>query len=262
MFENKMSRIVVLCSLAISNRVVRAEGHHHECSQASLNGVYGYIFSGPFVGVGPVGAVGLMTFDGTGSLTAQDTFKINSDIGHRTGAGSYTVNPSCTGSATLDGDFAGFAFDFMIIPGSGGSEFSFLVTNQGAVQSGVAAKTDDEACSDGSLIGTYRVVSSGSSLDLGESAAVGLRVLDGAGHLTRADTTLSRNGDISRSMGLTAKYSISSDCTVSEQFETGSAFEGVVVAEGREAYFLLTAPLNTVVSVVQYKKQSRHQEDN
>ena len=203
-----------------------------------------------------------MTFDGAGSLTAQDMIKINGDISQRTGAGSYTVNPSCTGSAILDDDFAGFAFDFMIIPGTGGSEFSFLVTNQGAVQSGDASKTDDKGCSDASLIGMYRVVSSGSSLDLGQFAAVGLRILDGAGHLTRADTTQSRNGDIGRSMGLTAKYAVNSDCTVTEQFETGSAFEGVVVAEGREAYFLQTAPPNTIAGVVQYKKQSRHQEDD
>jgi hypothetical protein len=234
----------------------------HECTQESLNGAYGYAFSGPFVGVGPVGAVGLMIFDGAGGLTAQDTTSINGEIGHRTGAGSYAVNHTCTGSATLGDDFAGFAFDLMIVPGTGGSEFSFLVTNRGAVQSGVASKTEDKGCSDASLIGTYRVVSSGSSLDLGQFAAVGFRVLDGGGNLTRGDTTLSRNGEISRSMGLTATYSVNSDCTVSVQFATGQQYEGVVVGEGREAYFLQTAPRNTIVTVVLYKKQSRHHRDD
>lgn len=234
----------------------------HECTPETLNGAYGYAFSGPFVGVGPVGAVGLMIFDGAGGLTAHDTTSINGDISHRAGAGSYTVNPTCTGSATIDDDFAGFAFDLMIVPGTGGSEFSFLVTNHGAVQSGVASKTEGEGCSEASLIDTYRIVSSGSSLDLGQFAAVGFRVLDGAGHLTRGDTTLSRNGEISRSTGLTATYSVNSDCTLTEQFETGSTFEGVIVADGREAYFLQTGPRTTIATVVMYKKHPRHHKDD
>src|SRR5438874_2827089 len=125
----------------------RAE-RSHDCTHESLHGSYGYVLSGPLIGVGPVAAVGLTAFDGEGNLTAQDTVSTKGVLSRRTGTGSYTVNPNCTGSASLAGDFAGFAFNFMIVPGMGGSELSFIVATPGTVQTGVASKTggDDDGC--------------------------------------------------------------------------------------------------------------------
>jgi hypothetical protein len=45
-----------------------------------------------------------------------------------------------------------------------------------------------------------------------------------------------------------------SDCTVSEVFADGATFEGVVVAEGREAYFVRTGPGNTGPIPVNYAR--------
>jgi len=97
----------------------------HECTQDDLEGAYGYVVTGPLVGVGPVASVGLATFDGVGGLRAKDTVSTNGSIVRRTGRGSYMVNANCTGSAKIGDDFM---FDFMIIPDSGGREFSFTVT--------------------------------------------------------------------------------------------------------------------------------------
>jgi hypothetical protein len=43
------------------------------------------------------------TYDGLGNLTALDTSGVNGNVppGWRTGTGSYTVNPDCTGSETI-----------------------------------------------------------------------------------------------------------------------------------------------------------------
>ncbi len=114
----------------------------NECSQSSLKGAYGYAFSGlqfpsppSPVGVGPVAAAGLMVFDGEGGLTAQDTFNSGA-VSRRNGTGFYTVDSDCTGSAELGGDFGGLSFYFVI--DDLGREFSFLVTNTGTAQPGVA----------------------------------------------------------------------------------------------------------------------------
>src|SRR5216683_3739518 len=117
-----------------------------DCNAQILQGGYGYSFSGfsgpftvaePFFGEGRVGAVGLATFDGAGGLIAQDTLARSGTPAIRhAGAGTYSVNDNCTGHASIDLtsdtpiDFEHLQFDFMIVPGAHGREFSFIVTNQ------------------------------------------------------------------------------------------------------------------------------------
>lgn len=239
------------------------------CAQESLDGAYGYTLSG-FDGpatlingnwTGPVAAaVGLITFDGAGGLRAQETRTAKGPVTRRSGTGSYSVGnfpapeAKCMGSATIDnwrlttgGDFSGLSFDFMIVPGSKGREFSLVITNPGKTQAGVALKTGDEPCSNASLEGVYRVESAGMSLQFGPTAAVGFRLLDGAGNLTYAEDTIMRNGQKTHRVGRSATYRVLSDCTVSTAFISPVAaeratFDGVVVADGREAYFVRTGP--------------------
>ena len=237
------------------------------CTQRSLQGDYGYLVTGPdgpatltatpsgSFWTGPVAAaVGLMTFDGAGGLSARETRTATGPVSRRIGTGTYLVGnfpapeASCMGSATIGGDFSGLSFDFMIVPGSKGKEFSLVITNPGKTQTGVALKTGEEPCSNASLQGTYRVQSAGGiSLDFGPTAAVGFRLLDGAGNLTYAEDTISRNGQIMHRVGRSATYRVLADCTVSLAFISPVAaeratFEGVVVADGREAYFVRTGP--------------------
>ena len=240
------------------------------CTQRTLQGDYGYLVTGPdgpatltatpngSFWTGPVAAaVGLMTFDGAGGLSARETRTATGPVSRRIGTGTYLVGSfpapeaSCMGSATVGGDFGGLSFDFMIVPGSKGKEFSLVITNPGKTQTGVALKTGEEPCSNASLQGTYRVQSAGGiSLDFGPTAAVGFRLLDGAGNLTYAEDTISRNGQIMHRVGRSATYKVLADCTVSEAFISPVAaeratFEGVVVAGGREAYFVRTGPDRT-----------------
>ncbi len=229
-------------------------GQGRGCTQDDLEGDYGYVFTGLVVGVGPMAAVGLASFDGAGGLTARDTVSDNGTIRRRIGAGSYTVNVNCTGSAALGNDFGNLTFDFMIVPGTGGAEFSFIVTNEGAVQTGVARKTGREECTEASLHGTYRVLGAGTNFDVGLISAVGFRILDGAGHLTSAEDTFSSNGVISHRIGRAAAYSVNSDCTVTELFEDGLTFDGVIVAGGREAYFVRTNSTPRTAITALYKK--------
>lgn len=241
---------------------IQGQDKDDQCTVASLHGSYGYFLSGPEIGLGPVAAVGIMTLDGAGGLSARDTVSNNGVIDRRNGPGAYTLNSNCTGSISVNGDFLGFSADFMVVPESHGSEFTFIVRNNFTNQAGEAkrvARQDgvgDEGCTQADLQGTYRVQGAGINLAKGLITAVGYRVLDGKGHLTLAEDTLSTAGVITHRLGRTADYTVESSCAVTEVFADGLTFDGVVVAGGREAFFIRTNP-GTVITAI-YKKYGEH----
>lgn len=248
------------------------------------------------VGEGRVGAVGLATFDGAGGLSARDTLArsnmpatITSNTTRHAGAGTYSVNANCTGHASMDLtldpnrsdsnssvkiDSEHLEFDFMIVPGTHGREFSFIVTNQGITdqtlctgavpdctlkptmpeQTGVALSIGDEPCSPASLQGTYRLLSTGTNLTRIEANAnVGFRTFDGAGLMTGGEDTGVANGAILLTAGRTGKYHIvPPDCRATLVRNDGATFDAVVVAGGRQAYFLRTG--NLAITNVFFKK--------
>jgi hypothetical protein len=262
-----------------------------DCNVQILQGSYGYSFSGfsgPFAtttlfffGEGRLGAVGLVTFDGAGGLIAQDTLARSGTPAIRhAGTGTYGVNANCTGHASIDLasdtpiDLEHLEFDFMIVPGAHGREFSFIVTNQGITnqtlctgavpdctpkptlpeQTGVALSIGDEACSNASLQGTYRLLSTGTNLGkVNANANVGFRVFDGAGAITDgADTGFANGIVVPGTIGRSGTYKIRDDCTGTEVRNDGATFDVVVVAGGREAYVLRTQ--NLAITNVFFKK--------
>ena len=246
---------------------VEDQDRDDQCTVASLHGRYGYFLAGPQIGVGPVAAVGIITLDGEGGLSARDTVSNNGVIGHRNGSGTYSMKSNCTGSVSLDGDFLGFLADFTVVPESQGGEFTFIVTNAATNQAGEAKKVarqdrdGDEGCTQADLQGTYRVLGAGTTLATGLTTAVGYRILDGKGHVTLAEDTRSVAGTISHRLGRTADYTIESSCAVTEVFADGLTFEGVVVAGGREAFFIRTNP-GTVITALYKKYGERHSRED
>jgi len=255
-----------------------------DCNVQILQGGYGYSFSGftgPFattttflLGEGRVGAVGLATFDGAGGLIARDTLARSGTPAIRhAGTGTYGVNANCTGWASIDlttvpdpnapnskVDFEHLEFDFMIVPGMHGREFSFIVTHQAFCtvgedcppttptlpeQTGVALSIGDEACSDASLQGTYRLLSTGTNLTRVEANAnVGFRVFDGAGLITDGADTGFANGVLVQPTGRSGHYMVQSPkCTATVTRNDGATFDAVVVDGGRQAYLLRTKNL-------------------
>jgi len=257
---------VVVLGPASYAKSVENQDKHDECTLASLHGSYGYFLSGPLIGLGPVAAVGIVTLDGAGGLSARDTVSNNGVNGHRNGSGAYTMNSNCTGSITLNGDFQGFSADFTVVPESRGREFTFIVTNPFTNQAGEAKKVarqdgdGDEGCTLADLQGTYRVLGAGTTLATGLTTAVGYRILDGQGHVTLAEDTRSVAGVISHRIGRTADYTVDSSCAVTEVFADGLTFDGVVVAGGREAFFVRTNP-GTVITALYKKSSERHRRE-
>jgi hypothetical protein len=78
------------------------------CSNASLKGNYGFQISGSIPGTLAIAGIARLVFDGQGNFTQTGSSQINI-IGHppvvsldQTGTGTYTVNPDCTGTETLN----------------------------------------------------------------------------------------------------------------------------------------------------------------
>ncbi len=110
------------------------------CSLHTLNGCYGFTFSGTILGLGPIAGIGVINYDGQGHATLTQTLNVNGSGGIRdTVTATYTVNPDCTGSEVVtqtDGSLT--HIDFVI--DDHGKEIRTLPTDPGSVITGTAKK--------------------------------------------------------------------------------------------------------------------------
>ena len=61
------------------------------------------VLRGEVLGVGPIVAVGVSTFDGKGHFVTDQTVNLNGNVVQAPGTGTYTVNRNCTGIADVVG---------------------------------------------------------------------------------------------------------------------------------------------------------------
>ena len=115
------------------------------CSNANLNGSFGYTNTGTIItgpDAGPFGGVGRQTFDGKGNTQATATVSVNGNIFHVTIKGAYVVNPDCTGSMVLTVTVGPETFtnhvDLVVV--HSGTEFHAINTDPGSVITTVGKK--------------------------------------------------------------------------------------------------------------------------
>jgi hypothetical protein len=115
-------------------------GENKECSNASLQGSFGFTSTGTLLAVpapfaGPFAEVGRQTFDGGGGTHGTATASANGNVLRLTFVGTYVVNPDCTGSmifyvsplnATVNADF---------VIDDEGAELRVILTDPGNVES-------------------------------------------------------------------------------------------------------------------------------
>jgi hypothetical protein len=96
------------------------------CSNATLNGAYGFFVQATLLPAGtPRSILGVLTFDGKGTFTATLTFNDDGVISTPpTDKGPYYVNADCTGQLTTNGGAGTVA----IVIVDGGNEFYQLRT--------------------------------------------------------------------------------------------------------------------------------------
>jgi hypothetical protein len=101
---------------------------------ATLVGTYMSHGAGTVVGVGPVSAVGTITYDGQGNLINPFTISLNGAVSRLTQAGSYTVNRDCTGTVVQGGAH----YDFVVAPDA--STLFWMETDAGTIVTGTAVR--------------------------------------------------------------------------------------------------------------------------
>ena len=117
-------------------------GQEHSCTTASLSGTFGYTSAGTLVGAesGPFVQVGRQTFDGKGNTTATAITSVNGNSFPVTIKGTYTVNPDCTGSLTLNVSPLDITVHADFVITDGGAEFRGMVTDSGSAVTVVGRK--------------------------------------------------------------------------------------------------------------------------
>ena len=99
---NRNCKVRVLVAALVVAFVVSigpsAQAASAKCSLSKLAGTYGLTTTGSIPAIGPVAAVGLITFDALGNISGSQTRSLNGDIADETFTGTATVNPDCTGT--------------------------------------------------------------------------------------------------------------------------------------------------------------------
>ena len=150
-------RLPKLCLLALIATILLApsalaQENLPTCTNRLLSGDYGFTIRGQkLAGPGPIGpqvGIAMAHFDGDGSFTQTDTVTINgvvvADFTHPAASKTYTVNPDCTGTFTIN--FADgrppVATAFVVV--DNGNEIDVVVTsaggNQGILATGSVGK--------------------------------------------------------------------------------------------------------------------------
>jgi hypothetical protein len=120
-------------------------GEHRECSDATLQGSFGFTSTGTLLALGPpfdgpFAEIGRQTFDGRGNTHATATLSANGNIFRVTVQGTYVVNPDCTGSMTLYVSPFGITVNADFVIDDDGVELRAIVTDAGSVESRVYRK--------------------------------------------------------------------------------------------------------------------------
>jgi hypothetical protein len=106
------------------------------CSNVDVKGTFVYTGTGsinpPSPAAGPFVEVGTQIFDGKGGTTFAAMASQNGNIRQMTGTGTYTVNPDCTGTMTLQVSPT-LAVQVFFVIADWGNEFQAIETNPGLV---------------------------------------------------------------------------------------------------------------------------------
>ena len=137
-----MRRLLTFCAIAVMTfaaapETLKAADADGECPRqnATLSGTYMSHGTGTVVGLGPVSAVGTITYDGNGNLINPFTASVNGAIFRGvTQTGTYTVNPDCTGTVVQGGAH----YDFVVAPDA--STVFWIETDAGTVVTGTAVR--------------------------------------------------------------------------------------------------------------------------
>ena len=133
---------IALAILSLLGTVPGAWAQDHQCSNASLDGSFGFTGTGTIFNPSAslFAQVGRQTFDGNGNTDATATTSINGASFPVTITGTYTVNRDCTGSLALHVSPVDIIVHADLVIDSDGAEFRAIVTDPGSTVAFIAKK--------------------------------------------------------------------------------------------------------------------------
>jgi hypothetical protein len=238
----------LLAPAGSSPRAMAAEG----CGLASLHGAYGYAFQGQVIPPGTTefdtAIAGRIVFDAHGGLSGYEWDSTNGVQETLTFTGSYSVQPDCTGTATLVNS-NGRTDHITLGVIEGGQEFNFTVTDAGVVITGLASRQGIGHCTNRSLSGDFNAAASGSDftpagVENGDDSLFFKIHFDGRGHESGSSTTSIHGSSFPDRFAGT--YHVNPDCTgsASNAFASGGSdlVNFVIVEQGNEVKFFNAQP--------------------
>ena len=109
------------------------------CSLNTMKGTHGYSYSGTVMG-DPIAAVGPITFDGAGNLSATYDVNWGGTPFHGGFTGTYTVDVECTGTVTLHLPVLGVSTDGAFVIINNGKETFFMGVDPGVTVTGATKR--------------------------------------------------------------------------------------------------------------------------
>ena len=121
----------------------KAEDDTANCTDHSARGTYGFALLGTISSIGLVSTGGATTFDGEGNQFGRFTVTSTGSVDEFTFTGRYTVNPDCSGTATLN--ITPFLFGHGVVHlnavgTNNRTELKWLVTDPGIFLAGTLTK--------------------------------------------------------------------------------------------------------------------------
>lgn len=215
------------------------------CSNASLDGVFGYFHGRP--GATSTVVVGQLTLDGQGNITSGSfTYNAFGAISTGTTTGTYSISKNCTGTLTLN-DEGGSSSPYNIYLNEGNNMFQMIgssVENQpgfGLAQGTVACGLPGKKI----VLATNLV-----GLDDGLVAdTVGQVTLNGKGKISGRETFATNS--VVNTFAVTGTYTENSNCTgtwsITPKGGTTTNFNTVRVNNGKEL-LLIETDNNTITA--------------
>jgi hypothetical protein len=128
--------MAVVAALALGITAT-AKADDKGCTNAMMQGTFAYTSTGSIAAppeiAGPFVEVGTQTFDGRGGTIAAVTLSQNGNILPVTVTGTYTVNPDCTGTMTLQVSPIDVTVHIFFAIDDGGNGFQAIETDAGLV---------------------------------------------------------------------------------------------------------------------------------
>ncbi len=249
----RLSRYLIATALLTSALHAQTQIGGGACSNSVLSGTYFYLITGSVASgnqVLPYAELGKLATDGNGGASGQSKASVNGLLSTYTLAGSYSVQPDCSGTITLT------------VNSQSTSVLSFRVTNSGqsiivaTSTPGVvavgrayrlsAASATPPPCNSAAFSGSYGYLLTGSIVS-GNAAYLyaddGQVVADGNGGLA-VSSNANVGGIITPATG-TGTYSLAGDCSGTARVSNANGtvdYVLAVVQDGKGVLFIGTDP--------------------